>query len=78
MASAVHVVDTIFRLLDMDGNGAVELADLQRMQDDLGELGLAILETAYGSVDSERRGSLDKLQFMQVPRLSISGYRSLL
>ena len=36
------------------------------MQDDMGELGLLILEKAYGRFDTGRPASLDKLQFTQV------------
>ena len=36
------------------------------LQDDMGELGLCILEKAYGRFDTGKRGSLDKLQFAQV------------
>lgn len=36
------------------------------MQDDMGELGLLILEKAYGRFDTGRHASLDKLQFTQV------------
>ena len=32
----------------------------------MGELGLCILEKAYGRFDTGKRGSLDKLQFAQV------------
>ena len=36
------------------------------VQDDMGELGLLILEKAYGRFDTGRLASLDKLQFTQV------------
>ena len=36
------------------------------IQDDMGELGLLILEKAYGRFDTGRLASLDKLQFTQV------------
>ena len=39
---------------------------LMSMQDDMGELGLLILEKAYGRFDTGRPASLDKLQFTQV------------
>ena len=32
----------------------------------MGELGLSILEKGYGRVDTQKQGSLDKLQFVQV------------
>lgn len=37
------------------------------LQHDMGELGLLILEKAYGRFDTVRPASLDKLQFTQVP-----------
>lgn len=40
------------------------------LQDDMGELGLLILEKAYGRFDTGRSASLDKLQFTQVPHSS--------
>lgn len=39
---------------------------LLAMQDDMGELGLLILEKAYGRFDTGRPASLDKLQFTHV------------
>ena len=36
----------------------------------MGELGLLILEKAYGRFDTGRPASLDKLQFTQVPHSS--------
>ena len=36
------------------------------VQDDMGELGLFILEKAYGRFDTGRPASLDKLQFTRV------------
>lgn len=41
-------------------------ANHTQMQDDMGELGLLILEKAYGRFDTGRPASLDKLQFTQV------------
>ncbi|KAK9861698.1 hypothetical protein WJX84_004552 [Apatococcus fuscideae] len=35
------------------------------MQHDLGELGLTILEKAYGRFDQDRRGALNRIQFVQ-------------
>ena len=37
----------------------------------MGELGLLILEKAYGRFDTGRPASLDKLQFTQVPHSSL-------
>ena len=36
------------------------------VQDDMGELGLFILEKAYGRFDTGKPASLDKLQFTRV------------
>lgn len=41
------------------------------LQHDMGELGLLILEKAYGRFDTVRPASLDKLQFTQVSTFSI-------
>ncbi|KAK9811376.1 hypothetical protein WJX72_002779 [[Myrmecia] bisecta] len=65
VARTITTLDQLFTMLDLDKNGFVELSDLHRMQDDLGELGLAILEKAYGRFDTQKRGSLDRLQFVQ-------------
>lgn len=44
---------------------------LMGLQHDMGELGLLILEKAYGRFDTVRPASLDKLQFTQVPTIAI-------
>ena len=66
VAGSIALINSMFSLLDRDGNGWLELADLHKMQHDLGELGLTILEKAYGRFDQDRRGALNRNQFVQV------------
>ena len=65
VAGSIALMNSMFSLLDRDGNGWLELADLHKMQHDLGELGLTILEKAYGRFDQDRRGALNRIQFVQ-------------
>ena len=63
---AIETIALLFNALDCKKKGMVELSEVEKKKDDLGELAKSIVKRGLGRYDRERAGCLNMEQFIQV------------